>query len=61
MSDNKKKNRFNKHGIKCSTCEYYDKKYDYCEEKDIENCTKQNHTDFSKCREYLVRGDLVMF
>lgn len=61
MSDNKRKNKSKKCNIKCSTCEHYDKSFDYCEEKDIENCSKQAHTDFSKCDSYLIKHNLVMF
>jgi hypothetical protein len=58
----KKKNKKGKKcKIKCSTCEFYDAPLDYCSEKDIEDCTKQAHTNFSSCENYLVREDLVMF
>ena len=57
---NKEKKKSKKRNIKCIKCNFYDKEYDYCEKKDIENCS-QEHTDFSKCDEYLVREDLVMF
>lgn len=57
MSEEKKM----KCGFKCQTCHHYDKPVDYCKEKQIENCSKQVHTDFSKCGEYLVHERLVMF
>lgn len=47
--------------LKCITCEFYDAPLDYCSEKDIENCSKQIHTDFSTCEDYLIREELVMF
>lgn len=66
MSDKKstqkksgKKN--DKRKIKCKTCEFYDSEEDYCTEMDIENCTRQTSTNFSKCGSYLAREDLVMF
>lgn len=46
---------------KCFTCEYYSSMDDYCEMKDIENCTKQANTNFSKCKDYLINSKLVMF
>ena len=57
MSEDKKK----KCNLKCSTCHNYDKKYDYCLEKDIENCSKQINTDFSTCDSYLVKENLIHF
>lgn len=47
--------------LKCCTCEHYDKKTDFCKEKEIENCSKQINTDFSQCEDYLVSEKLVMF
>lgn len=47
--------------FKCCTCEHYDKKADFCKEKEIENCSKQVNTDFSQCENYLIREKLVMF
>lgn len=64
MSENnsKKKSKKNKKcKIKCQTCEFYDKPFDYCTQKEIEECSKQSHVDFSSCDKYLVREDLVMF
>ena len=65
MSDKKfiqnKSNKNNKCHIKCKNCQFYDKKDDYCTEKDIENCTKQTNINFSKCDSYLIRENLVMF
>lgn len=57
MGKNKKK----KCNIKCNTCEFYDAPFDYCTQKEIEDCTKQVHINFSQCDEYLVREELVMF
>lgn len=47
--------------LKCRTCEHYDKKADFCKEKEIENCSKQVNTDFSQCSDFLVKESLVMF
>ena len=47
--------------FKCSTCENYSKETDFCKEKEIENCSKQVHTDFAQCESYLVSQKLVMF
>lgn len=47
--------------FKCNLCQNYDKVKDYCIEKEIENCSKQIHTDFSTCDSYLIRENLVMF
>ena len=64
MSDKKstqKSNKKNKCKIKCRTCQFYIPEDDYCMEKDIEYCTKQTSVNFSKCDNYLVRENLVMF
>lgn len=47
--------------LKCRTCHYYDKKNDFCKEKEIENCSKQANTDFSQCESYLIDERIVMF
>lgn len=60
MSENKEKNK-KKCNFKCSTCHNYDKEVDYCYEKEIEEVSKQVHTDFSTCDSYLVHEKLVMF
>ena len=52
----KKKCRF-----KCNTCEYYNFTKDYCVEKEIENVTKQTHTDFSTCDNYLIKDKIIYF
>lgn len=63
MSENnaKKKKKSKKCKIKCLTCEYYDAPFDYCSEKDIENCSEQSRSNFSSCEDYLVKESLVMF
>lgn len=65
MSDKKtiqkKSNKNNKSHVKCKNCQFYDRKNDYCTEKNIENCAKQFNTDFSQCDSYLIRDNLVMF
>lgn len=58
---NKKSKRVKKCKIKCNTCEFYDVPLDYCSQKEIEECSKQAHINFSSCEDYLVREDLVMF
>lgn len=57
MSEYKNK----KCNLKCCTCEHYDKKADFCKEKEIENVSQQVNTDFSQCNDYLVDSKLVMF
>ena len=57
MSDNKTK----KCNFKCNTREHYDNFADYCREKKIKDCSKQVHTDFSQCEDFLIREKLVMF
>lgn len=57
MGEKKKK----KCSFKCNTCEHYCSKNDFCREKEIEDVTKQAHTDFSMCDSYLVHQKLVMF
>lgn len=47
--------------FKCSTCTYFDKTRDYCKEKEIENVTKQPHTDFSTCNSYLIKEKIIYF
>lgn len=62
MSDNKnrsKKSKKNK--IRCAQCQFYDKQFDYCNEKDIEDCTKQTHINFSSCKDFLIKEDLMFF
>ena len=65
MSDKKsiqkKLNKNNKSHTKCKNCQFYDRKNDYCTEKDIKNCSKQTNINFSKCDSYLIRENLVMF
>lgn len=60
MSEKKAK-KHKKCKLKCNTCEFYDVPLDYCSQKEIEDCSKQVHTDFSQCTDYLIREDLVMF
>lgn len=56
------KNKKNKcKNFKCITCHNYDKEVDYCYQKEIADCSKQVHTDFSTCEDYLIRENLVMF
>lgn len=57
----KKSKKTKKCKIKCGTCEFYDAPFDYCAQKEIENCTMQSHINFSSCEDYLIREDLVMF
>lgn len=57
MSEKKEK----KCSFKCNTCSFFDKTKDYCVEKEIENVTKQPHTDFSTCESYLINQKLIMF
>lgn len=60
MGDSKaKKNK--KCKIKCSQCEFYDVPLDYCSQKEIKECSKQTHINFSQCDSFLIREDLVMF
>ena len=47
--------------IKCRTCQFYIPEDDYCMERDIECCSKQTNVNFSKCDDYLIRENLVMF
>ena len=64
MSDNneKKKSKKNKKcKIKCSTCEFYDKQFDYCSQREIEDCTMQAHINFSACEDFLIREELSFF
>ena len=62
MSDKKRSNKKNdKRKIKCKTCQFYDHEGDYCMERDIENCSRQTNVNFSKCGNYLIRENLVMF
>ena len=57
----KPNNKKNKCKIKCRTCQFYDFEEDYCMERDIDSCTKQTNVNFSKCEDFLVRENLVMF
>jgi hypothetical protein len=61
-NNHKKKSKKNKKcKIKCMRCEFYDPLIDYCNEKDIEDCSKQSNANFSSCDSFLIREDLVMF
>lgn len=55
------KSKEKKCNLKCNTCEYYNPKKDFCKEKEIKNCSKNVHIDFSQCDSYLVRENLIMF
>lgn len=57
----KPNNKKNKCKIKCRTCQFYIAEDDYCTEREIEYCTKQTQTDFSKCKDYIIHEKLVMF
>lgn len=57
----KPNNKKNKCKIKCRTCQFYIAEDDYCMERDIDSCTKQTNVNFSKCENFLVRENLVMF
>lgn len=68
MSENsaekKSKNKFKKHKknkIKCSQCVFYNNQFDYCSQKEIENCTMQHNVNFSSCEDFLVKEKLVFF
>lgn len=63
MSDKQKRsNKKNSNRkIKCINCQFYDYEYDYCTERDIDNCTRQTNVNFSKCSDYLIKDKLVMF
>ena len=62
MSEKQKKsNRNDKRKIKCQQCQYYSYDDDYCTERDIENCSRQNNINFSKCNSFLIKDKLVMF
>lgn len=64
MSENKEKKKFKKAKkckIKCAQCEFYDAPFDYCSQREIENCTMQAHINFSSCEDFLIREDLIMF
>ena len=61
-SSQKESNKRNsKRKIKCRQCEFYSYEDDYCMERDIENCSRQTNVNFSKCDNFLVRENLVMF
>ena len=59
MKDNKTEK--NKCDYKCSMCQHYAKEYDFCKEKNIEECSKKAPTEFTTCNDYLIRDDLIMF
>lgn len=45
-------------GNKCNQCEFYDKKKDKCNVKEIGKCSE---VDTSKCSDFLVKENLVHF
>ena len=47
--------------FKCSTCHYYSKENDSCEEKGIKKVSEYVHSDFSQCSSYLINSKLIMF
>ena len=57
----KKSSKDNQCKITCKNCQFYDRKNDYCAERDIENCTKQINVNFSQCDSYLTRDSLIYF
>lgn len=57
----KKNKKGKKCKIKCTKCEHYDKPFDYCSEKDIENCSMQTHINFSSCDKFLIKESLAYF
>lgn len=59
-SAQKQSNDKKKH-LKCRQCEFYSYDDDYCTERDIENCSRQNNINFSKCDSYLTKSNLVYF
>lgn len=63
MSDKQKRSnkKNDKRKIKCRQCAFYDCEMDYCTERDIENCSRQNKVNFSKCEDFLIQDRLVMF
>ena len=62
MSDKKRSNKKNdQRKIKCRQCQFYDYETDYCMERDIENCSRKNNVNFSKCEDFLINDRLVMF
>lgn len=67
MSNKHSKNRnYNKNqekqcNLKCDLCNFYSRKQDFCEAKNLENCSKTMKTEFAQCDDFLVREDLVMF
>lgn len=65
MSEKRTQKRSNKRNnnrkIKCINCEFYDYEMDYCTERDIDNCTRQTNVNFSKCGDFLIRENLIMF
>ena len=62
MSDKKNQKKPNKKsGLKCKSCEFYDRDTDFCTERSIKKCSKQANVNFSKCEDYLVRENLVMY
>ena len=61
MKKNKKQNFEDKRcNYNCITCQNRNKE-DFCLAKGIENCSKIAPTEFSTCKDYLVRHDLIMF
>ena len=61
MSEKKTTKKKNKGNLKCKSCEFYEKSTDFCTERGIKNCSKQTNVNFSKCDDFLVRENLVMF
>lgn len=62
MSDKKRSNKKNdQRKIKCRQCQFYDHDSDYCTERDIENCSRQNNVNFSKCDSFLIKDKLLYF
>ena len=57
----KKTKKTKRCNIKCGKCEFYDSPFDYCTKKEIEECSKQTHLNFSQCDSFLIREDLIMY
>lgn len=60
MNENKESKKKLKCDYNCVTCQHRNKE-DFCVVKGIENCSKVAPSEFSKCNEYLIHENLVMF
>lgn len=47
--------------FKCIMCQNYKSEKDFCEVKQIKDCSRRPPVEFSDCQDYLIHESLIMF